>query len=381
MHSDESNSKCIYCGRSLRGIATKEHVVPVAISGKKFIRGVCSYCNEGPLSLLDRELCSRSLLSLVAHEVLGSRFLHSWDVDHTENNVLVEANRDPATGVMTVYPQITFEETGPQMRFDFEQLKDATDNPQKVFITCMLQAFHDFKLRKARRLFFERIEDHKNLFSKYRLPPRVFTRRSIREFNAKMTFVLRYRKSSDRRRVLHALDTWPTEKRFPKTELVLGSHNPPTRCEFRADKVILAFAKIGINLLVAFCERTNIDRNHFPVISSILSGYLPPESVQNHGFVNSDGLAEIAAPLSGHGFRLLHDRGDWTVFLSFFGGKICGRVSFTGPNRESWCCADVVAPLNSPDWEFKPSLLLLPIWSRVSWTPATVSPSINLEPV
>ena len=104
-----------------------------------------------------------------------------------------------------------------------------------------------------------------------------------------------------------------------------------------------------------------------------------PAVVRRNGFVWPADLDVIKASNSGHSFRLLHDGGWWKVCMSFFGGRICSAVEFKGPNGEQWCCADLLAPLGSADWTFRPSRILQPLPTHVEWKDMTrIIPSVEM---
>ena len=117
---------CIYCGEPAAGLRKSEHVLPEAIGGALTIkeacgRVVCHRCNNGVLSHLDQELCSRSYLSVVASQEIGAHVWQAWDVDHSSRNLLVEARpswKDGELNTLISYPQLTFETAGPELRGD-----------------------------------------------------------------------------------------------------------------------------------------------------------------------------------------------------------------------------------------------------------------------
>jgi HNH endonuclease len=95
MVTHSNNRVCVYCGGAVHKVRKGEHIIPVALGGKRTIsdsckdRTVCNPCNNGPLSQLDTELCSRSPLSIVAARELDAFVWQTWDVDHGGSNVSV----------------------------------------------------------------------------------------------------------------------------------------------------------------------------------------------------------------------------------------------------------------------------------------------------
>ena len=53
---------CVYCGGEVRGVSKGEHVIPKALGAALTMNTVCKDCNNA-FSDIDKELCSRSLLS------------------------------------------------------------------------------------------------------------------------------------------------------------------------------------------------------------------------------------------------------------------------------------------------------------------------------
>src|SRR5579885_472784 len=115
---------CLYCGQPTKRGKRGEHIVPEAAGGVLTLndvsnRRVCPKCNSGILSQLDKELCSRSFLSVIASREIGAHLWQAWDVDHQSNNLLVEAKpawaAEESLTSLVCYPQIVFERSGPQV--------------------------------------------------------------------------------------------------------------------------------------------------------------------------------------------------------------------------------------------------------------------------
>lgn len=388
MATGQSRKTCIYCGGEARKVKKGEHIVPDALGGKKTIsefckgRTVCNPCNNGKLSQLDRELCSRSHLSVVAAQELDTFVWQSWDVDHSANNLLLEAKPDFTGSSMTLFPQMIFEQGGPQLRGDHEELqKFGSDRFQKVFVRFLLEAFHAYKNGKQNRLNPKRIQANETIKNRYRYPPRIFARRRIADFASGMSFELQYLYASDKRFALSQLESWDSSKPFRRFEKGIGSELPALRCSYEVGAVLRALTKMAVNLLAALCPNTPVDRDGFTGVMQIVLGEIPlhPALMGINGFVYASDVEKIKADKSAHSFRLLHMDGKWHVFSSFFGGRIGSFVRFPGPNGESWCCADVVAPLKSKDWTVTTSSVLQPLPVRIEWQdPAKIMPSVEM---
>ena len=75
---------CMYCGTPTGKGNRGEHIIPTALGGALSLndqgdKRVCAKCNNGVLSQIDRELCSRSYLSVVASQELASHLWQTWD--------------------------------------------------------------------------------------------------------------------------------------------------------------------------------------------------------------------------------------------------------------------------------------------------------------
>jgi hypothetical protein len=383
MMNVSAKSCCLYCGAGLRQVRRGEHIVPEVIGGALTIKQVCTECNNGVLSDLDRELCSRSPLSVIAAQAIDAHIWQTWDVDHSSRRLLVEAKPDFNQKSMTLYPQVVFEPRGPHIRGDYEEMcRFGADEFRKVLVKFALEAFRAYEAGEKRRLIMEPMALNSTLLQQYRFPPRLFARRPIREFRKGMSFVLRYQNNEDRRFAMAQLEAWEPDKdwRGYRYEVGLGSQLPAIRCFWDVEKTLRALAKIGVNLLAKYCPRTSVNRRSFLDVIGAIRGEVELDSsvFRNNGFVWPSDFDEIRFG-DGHAFRLLHDHGWWRVFSSFFGGRVCSVVVFKGPNEEDWSCMDVRAPLGSPNWMTKAYNLLLPLRCHVEWEDvARIIPSAGM---
>jgi len=321
---------CIYCGGAVRGVEKGEHIVPEAIGGKNTIKTVCNGCNN-KFSQIDMELCSRSLLSIIASQEIDAHIWQVWDVDHIARNLLLEARPDWSPSLLMQYPQIVFERSGPQIRCDYEEkLHFGRESFEKVLVRSVLRAFRHYKAGEERWIHFERVEANPALSRGYRLPPRIFTRLPIRELakrllhNERASFVLRYLSRDEKRFALNSLDNWNATDSF-QGKIGIGSYLPVLRCFYDSAKVWRALAKIGINILSKYCPNTPVSRdgNGFRDVIQVIMGETPitPDMLCANGFVYESDIAPIRADDHGHSFRLLHMDGRWHIFSSFFGGR------------------------------------------------------------
>lgn len=181
MAGNAAPKACIYCGGNVGRVRKGEHVIPAAIGGALTIKTVCQACNNS-FSRIDEELCSRSVLSMVASQELDSHLWQVWDVDHAAGNLFLEASPDWSAKSFKLYPQVVFERNGPQIRGDYqEMIRFGNEAFQQVLVKGMLRACGRFKAGLPRWLHRERMPLNPDLARQYRLPPRIFVRHSITE--------------------------------------------------------------------------------------------------------------------------------------------------------------------------------------------------------
>jgi hypothetical protein len=162
----------MYCGRPTTRGKKGEHIIPEALGGKLTLlnvkpkRIVCPDCNTQTLSNIDKELCSRSYLSAVASKLLDKPIWQVWDIDHVSNNLLVEARPiwddvDNMFRSLAYYPQITFEENGPQVRCDIaECVQFGRDDYSDVLIKAALHCFGRYRDGDEHAFHLEKVRSH-----------------------------------------------------------------------------------------------------------------------------------------------------------------------------------------------------------------------------
>jgi len=380
---------CMYCDGKIGGVKRGEHIVPEAIGGARTIKNVCGNCNNA-FSRMDRELCSRSPLSIVASQEIDAHVWQVWDVDHGGRNLLLEARPNWAANSLCQYPQIVFESCGPLIYGDYkEMLHFGTESFVKVVVRAALRAFRHYHAGHKRWLHLERIERDQVLSRKCRLPPRIFARRSIWELrdslvrNTRASFVLRYLSRQEKRHALNVLDNWSGIQFARQPQRSIGSHLPPVSLHYDATRVFRALAKIALNILSEYCPNTpvNLHGHGFRNVISVIRGQAPVTSklFRANGFIYADDISPIKADDGGHSFRLVHMDKHWHVFSSFFGARIGSFLRFPGPNHEPWSQADIHAPLRSANWTVTTGRILQPLTVRVEWEDlAKIMPSVEI---
>lgn len=378
---------CIYCDSYVGRVRKGEHIIQEAIGGALTVRTVCASCNN-TFSNIDAELCSRSPLSIVASQQIDAHLWQAWDVDHSDSDMLLEAYPNWAAESLTLYPQIVFDSTGPQLRGDMEEItRFGSRGFEQVIVKSMLRAFRRHEAGLKRWLHFERVEKDQIIERGYRLPPRIFPRMSIDDLADRLvrgeqaSFIIRYQTDADRRRVLNAIETWNPAKSFRSFGGGIGSALPVFGCYYDMGKVFRALAKMAVNLLAHFCPNTPINRKTIGPVVRVIRGKSPvsPELLAANGFVHAADVASIKTNGNDHSFRLLHWDDEWLVYSSFFGGRIGSFVRFPGPNKESWRCADIVAPIGSAEWTVVTRDMILPLKVHIEWQdPSKIIPAIKM---
>lgn len=386
--------KCIYCGGEVAKERRGEHIVPEAIGGEctlKEVAGksVCARCNNGVLSILDRELCNRSHLSVIASQEIAANLWQVWDIDNAAHDLLVEAKpywEDGELKRLVCHPQMIFEKAGPQIRGDAEEMERfGKDRVLDVMVRAVQSAFQRYSAGKKGALHFERVRTD---FSSrnYRLPPRVYAPRSLQEIEANVrdqSFVFRYLKSEDRAFALKTIAKLSpgNDQHFNRSVQFIGSPVPSISVYFDLGLVVRALMKIAVNLLAAYCSKTTVNCDTFPDVTQLILGKRHPHPLQiaGNGFVHAEDIEALARP-GCHSFRVTTLENEWIVYMSFFGGRIGGVVSLPGPNREEWNTMEVVTPIHSKDWTVTTSQLYQPLRVRIEWqNHEAIAPSLKLQ--
>jgi hypothetical protein len=385
---------CLYCGTPTKKGKKGEHIFPEAIGCARTLNDagiavVCQDCNNGVLSHIDRELCSRSYLSAVASQEIEAKLWHTWDVDHAAGHLLVEArpwwHEDRTLNGLVCYPQITFERSGPAVRGDYTEFQSfGQENSSRVLFKSIRHCFERW-CAEGKGLHFERVRSGV-ITDGYRLPPRVYTPHPISEIArnvCKHSFVLRFATEEDKRFALLSLSKLGESKELKQWSYKPGSRLPTICFYFDIGESLRALMKIGLNLIATYCHNTSVNREAFlhPIRAIMGEIQIPPTVMASNGFVHAEDIQEIRGAPNEHSFRLAHADRVWHVYSCFFGGRIGAYVRIPGPNGEQWNCADIVAPLKSKKWNMRisPIIQLLPS-PRVDWSHSqTVVPSLKLQ--
>jgi hypothetical protein len=374
MATDVARS-CFYCGKPVGRVrkGKGEHLIPDAIGGRITTPDVCGRCN-GSFSEIDRELCSRSPLSVVAAREIDSTLWQAWDVDEPAGNILLEARPDFERSGFKIYPQLIVFPSHIEYRADNGELQEyGCEKFQVLFSRRLRQLFweHEHGNRNAFHLY--RIRESAKLFARYRYPPRFFVRGSIAEACGHKSVELRFVTQTDRRMALSRLESGALFKPMDITRVSMGSYLPVIRFFCDCGKVWRALAKISVNLLHHFCERTPVNRNTFARVIAEVRGEqsFSPDRLKEGGFVCASNVASMKSDDGGHHIRLYHADGWWHTSFAFFGGKIGAVVRYPGPNHEPWTTLDIHAPLHSRDWTVTPMSFSVWMKFKIEWDDLT----------
>jgi hypothetical protein len=339
--------------------------------------------------VVDNELCGRSYLAHIASQEIDANLWQVWDVDHASGNQLVEARPiwiDGELQGLHCYPQIIFQSGGLSVTGDAEEMTwFGNEGFRSVLIRAVYNAFHRHNSgAKKKGLIFEQIE-RGMLERGFRYEPRVFTRHSIAEIARnvdRQSFVVRYMSQADKRAVLRHLDALDPHHTMKRWTQKCGSRQPQIASTFDLGRTVRGLMKIGFNLLVAYCEKTRVDRNTFGGVVRLILGQIHPRTqlVESNGFVRAADLAELSEPDRAHAFRVTWVGNQWLLYASFFGGRLAATACFPGLNNEDWNTLDIVAPLYSKDWVVKRSKIMRPIPVHIQWQGLReIAPTVKLQ--
>jgi hypothetical protein len=385
----------MYCGQATKKTRRGgEHIIPRVIGGALTLDKVCENlvcpkCNNGVLSRVDEELCSRSFLSIAASQKLDAQIWQVWDVDHGSRNLLLEAKPKwigTDLAHLVAYPQMSFARPGrPDLHGDMIEIgKFGHHNFEAVMRKAVRQAFQRHVHGEKRAIHLERIQTEM-IHPDYRLTPRVFTRHSIGEIAAninKQSFILRYVSDEDKRMAFREMDKLSERREYENWSTTPGSRIPNFCTFYDIGDCIRGLMKTALNLIAAHCPNTVINHTTFNQVMRLIlgEGHLHQSSIYRMGFVRAHDVEPINDSAGGHSFRLIHDNGHWFVFSSFFGGSVGTMVFFSGPNGEKWRCADIVAPIGSQKWTFKKLPLIQPLSYKIQLAgSAEIMPSFKLQ--
>lgn len=346
---------CIYCGGSTSGVRGGEHVIPKALGGTCRLRCVCSQCN-GEFSDLDKELCSRSPLSVVVQQELGTESTATWDYNSTYD-IALEARIQPGFVSPVLWPQLIL--LGDKILFQFDQ-----EEAERVGLQDYARAFRNLVQQSTEKwlsdkqgVIWERIRRMPN---RGRFPPRFFSRHAYADWKRGMTFICRYSDPIEQPRIVQQVrGREPMISRTTK-DISLGVADPESLLWYQPQLVLRAMVKVGLNLLAWAVSPSKVNRTSFPVAMQYArwgTGWGP--DCQRNGFVTNPTLSHSNCPTDAHKFELSYF-GGWRLLAVFFGGRIGFLVGFPGPQVEADVRYEIVTPIKSGQWQVEKSELLLP---------------------
>jgi len=383
--------ECLYCGLIRK--LSREHIVPEALGGRELLpnsTGICSKCNNGVLSELDRELCNRSVLSVIASREISGSVWQTWDVDHREGGIFIEARpiwKDQQISSFVSYPQIVFRNNGPAYHADASEVSQfGNDRFSYTILQSLRRCFQGYLRKEKRRIHFESISiDLVN--SKERYPPRAFFRRSVQELadNPPTSFVLRYCTPADKRLAIRELGKLGSDLQNKGQSRILPSSNTPRLAiDLDGGKVLRAVLKIGLNLLSHCCIETSLRHPEFKKWIGLVSGALPVRinHLKQCGFTRPYCVQNLFHTGKSHRFRIIYDSGIWKIYSSYFNGDAATYAAFRGPSFEDWVTMDLEMPLATGEIQVLTSTkLVLPMQTAsIEWQDSgKICPSLQMQ--
>ncbi len=382
-------ANCLYC--NAESASSKEHVIPKTLGGKVTLPksvGICDRCNNGVLSQMDRELCNRSYLSVIASREIDESFWHAWDVDHRDGNVFVEARpnwQDGSLRSFICYPQISFDRNGTHIRGDAQEvLQFGFSDFQSVVFRAAKRLFQEYCYGKKRKIHFEKVP-LSLIGSENHFPPRLFFRKSVREIANKgsNSCVLRFCHEEDKRLAFRELDRLdPSHPAKQNWTINPSSSLPRFAIAFDAGDALRGMFKIGLNLLLHTCTSTDFRDQRFARTRQIIYGetQVDRDLIEQNGFVHPKDLRFLNPSPRTHKFRMSYHDGLWTVYSAYFGGDVGSFVQFPGVNEESWQTADIEMKLDTGTLEVNKYAIALPATKQtIEWTDSgSLCPSVEL---
>lgn len=367
---------------------TDEHTIPEALGGTRTVKNVCRKCNNESLSELDRVLCSDSYLSLIIGREMEKRISHLWEVDPAADYLLLEGKFDQNADCMKLFPQIIFDPMGKgkfQIRGEGEEFFEIGPKAyQKKLVEHILEAFEEDPEGSGKRTIFQKVK-HFNLPSFYRLPPRVYVAHPLKKLKKRNKVILRYQNDDDKRTALRGIASWDREHSFNSVDSRAGTDSPPVQAVFDPHKVMRALLKIGLNLVAHECPNTPIERVNFGEVISVIKGEKPitGNMFLSNGFTPPAELSALEHKSDTHCFWLTFDGTTWSVYSSFFGGKMKAVVRFKGASNEPWSFRKIEVPLvgnKKHTWVRSDEAIIPGLQPQVEWRDLSIlAPSLKLK--
>jgi hypothetical protein len=376
---------CLYCKRS--GRKSKEHLIPSALGANEIVRSgieICERCNNGIISTLDKELCTKSFLAVIASRELGKDLFNLWAVVDSAGPLFIEAYPvwdGSAFRRFVPFPQIVFSGSKPTFFVD-GKVAHSHDTSDCIRLLTRLarNQFEQYKKGVGRACHFERIS--KSLFKQNcEYPPRVFFRKTFDELAIQKrigrkptSLIIRYVADPDLREVMRKIDS---------LELSCKSSNRWDECrqsalnrvgiDYDVGAAFRALLKISIHLVHHISCVNDISSGEYDFLRKFIIGDYPlrEKHFWGQGFIQKSLLSSIFEDKEKvHQFLIQNDNGEWTVISSFFSQSIGTCIRFRGVNRDSWKSAIVQIGYgdNRSKTEIQRSVILMPTANiRGSW--------------
>ena len=240
-------------------------------------RLVCDPCNNRRLSNVDEELTRHSYLAMVASQEIDSTLWQIWNSEDEANKLLIEARPSwygPLLAKLVNYPQIVFEPSGPQIRGDVEEMQQfGIEDYRKVLLKAARRAIVEHGNGIGDAIKFDAVQPS-ILERGYRLAPRLFARRTIKQIAKKVhkePMRLRYVTNADRRfalRMLSRIDDWPELNQFR-----VGEPSPMPAVATFCDAVkTMRTDETRVQPYCAYCKNTDVNSRTYKGVIQVIKG-------------------------------------------------------------------------------------------------------------
>lgn len=345
---------CRYCGKT-GGKSSKEHVIPVALGGRLKIKQVCETCNNEILSDLDKELCSKSPLSIVSLMATGKNS-HSefWLKDHTLNGTYVEANYQHATDSPITCPQALFSNQKVQFRFDFSTIEKyglSIDQLPNLLMNNAKKALY-LKDKKEDKSALPILRKHESLIDNPEsFPPRIHVGDLKKVIERRPKVTLTCLDKTQERIACDIIHNWPVLGKSITTQSYHMPRETGLYLMFCPSILSRSLVKISFNMLAHYCKLTGVDFRNFPETVHYILGNLDNHSGKIKAyFVEENYKGDIRDAPAIHEVDIQHFNRNWTFLWSFFGGAVEAFVSFPGENKDLWERKKITIPIDSSKW-------------------------------
>lgn len=342
---------CLYCTNATK--KSNEHLIPAALGSKEYVRTgvtICEGCNNGALSTLDNELCTKSFLALVASKELGKNLANLWAIDESSDRIFIEAY--PVWDIdvfqrFVPFPQIVFTAGRPRFYLDGKDaLLHNTTDVISLLTRLAKRQFSKHKADERRSCHFEKVSSSL-ITTRAEYPPRVLFRKTFKELadnhrDRKKTssLVFRYLTDPDLQRAMIALDSLESpNKPFKRWDECRPSTLNRVGIDYDVCLAFRALLKISLHLVHHASFENDISCDEYTLVRQLINGKsgMRDKYTVDQGFIAKAQLKPLFDEIpKAHQFLIQNYGGLWTVISSFFNQSIGTCIRFSGVNRDYW---------------------------------------------